>query len=137
MAKRFSIARFLKDRIQSVAAGTNVAQSNDLQNMPVLTVSRGSETIFIKIETEPYVAGNVDSIGLPQTVYTPHRLIILRDSSISDAALRELVSSEAVKSGSKVLIYEVNPLPTSFNLTGATLIATLPAHPWMLDKMSN
>lgn len=124
--KAQAMMRDLKSRIQNSVPGAVVfTESLDASSYPILKVVKGSETVFVKIEDKGN-AGRVDALGLPQRAYSPHKVNVLRDGdTISDRELREKIFAEAVKCGCDANLYEINTLPGSYDLTGATLIVSI------------
>lgn len=119
-------ARELKQRLSLLVSGLSISEDVDSNGMESLKLVKGSETIFIKIDVSDN-AGRVDGLGLPQRVYSPHICKILRDDTPSDLALREIVVAACAKLGMKLEIYEIAILPSSFDLTGANLIVSIPS----------
>jgi len=119
-------ARELKQRLSLLVSGLSISENVDSNGMESLKLVKGSETIFIKIDVSDN-AGRVDGLGLPQRVYSPHICKILRAATSSDLALREIVVAACAKLGMKLEIYEIAILPSSFDLTGANLIVSIPS----------
>jgi hypothetical protein len=119
-------ARELKQRLSLLVSGLSISENVDSNGMESLKLVKGSETIFIKIDVSDN-AGRVDGLGLPQRVYSPHICKILRGDTPSDLALREIVVAACAKLGMKLEIYEIATLPSSFDLTGANLIVSIPS----------
>lgn len=120
--------RELKQRLTLQTKGLVVVESLDSAGMPIAKYTKGSEVIWVKIETLPNASAPVDSLGLAQRLYSPHRVQILRDSdTISDAAFRELVTAACGKLGMKMEIWQQATLPSSFDLSGATKVADIAA----------
>jgi hypothetical protein len=129
--KAQAMARNLTQRLKAQVAPTlTITQTLDANNMPILKIEKGAEKIFVKIEVEQNPSGGVNAVGIAQESYSPHAVTILRDSTASDADLREKTSSEAIKLGTKVDIYQVDPMPASYDLTGASKVASLPSDPY-------
>jgi len=129
--KAQAMARNLQQRLKAQVAPTlTITQTLDANSMPILKLAKGGETIFIKIEVEQNPSGGVNAVGMAQESYSPHAVSILRDSTATDQDLREKASSEAVKLGSKVNLFEVNPLPSVYDLTGASLAASISSDPY-------
>ena len=130
--KAQAISRELRQRIEAAASGLTITEAQDSSFMPILKIVKGGETIYVKTEVEPNPSGGVDALDLQQRIYSPHRLTILRleAAALVDAELRELVTAEATKAGAKTLIYEVDPVPASYDLTGAALIAEIKSNQW-------
>lgn len=136
--KAQAMAQRLKQQLPQVVAGVTVVLSVDVNGFPTLACTVSAETVFVKI-TDQGNAGRVDGIGMPQRAYSPHKVQILRESvagsvTPSQYPLREAVVGESVKLGSLVEIWEVEA-PTSFDLTSATLIVSLPMDP--INKLTN
>lgn len=128
--KAQAMARDLHSRLEAAYPGVTITYSLDPNAMPILAVATSLETLFIKIEVEPDQTGAVNGLNIAQTVYSPHQATILRDSTISDIGLRAVCDAETARSGTKLLIYEIHPLPASYNLAGATLVATVKSNQW-------
>lgn len=127
--KANAIARNLKERLEASLSDASI--STELSDsFPVIRVVRGTETILIKVDAFSPIVDSVNLVGNSQEVYAPHKIIILRDNSPSDAPLREVVSAEVAKSGSTFEIYEIASMPASFSLTGATLLVKVLGNPW-------
>lgn len=124
--KAQAMMRDLKQRLQLTVAGSvTYTDSLDANNFPSLKVVKGSETIFVHIE-DVGNAGRVDGLGLAQRAYSPHKVQILQDlDTISDRDLRAKVLAESVKCGAETELWEKATLPSTFDLSGATLQATI------------
>lgn len=130
-AKAQAMSRNFSDRLQASISGVTYAQYLDAASMPETLYTKGSENIWVKMETEPDAAAPVDALGLTQRLYSPHRVTLLQDGdTVSDKELRAKVLDLAGKQGCKVLLYEINTLPATYTLAGATLVATIPSDPW-------
>jgi hypothetical protein len=120
-------ARELKQRLSLLIAGAVITSSLDSSGQPETKIVSGAETIFVKISLQGN-AGRVDALGMPQTVYSPHQCQILQDGdTVSDKNARAIVLSACTKLAMKMELWEINTLPSSFDLTGATLISSIPA----------
>jgi hypothetical protein len=120
-------SRELRQRLSLQISGAAITESIDANGYPEVKVVSGSETIFIKI-TDLGNAGRVDGLGLPQRAYSPHQVQILQDSdTVSDAAARAKVLAACAKLGMKLELWEKATLPASFDLTGASLTASIPS----------
>jgi hypothetical protein len=129
--KAQAMARNLVQRLKAQVAPTlTVTQTLDANSMPIIKLEKGSESIFIKIEVEANASGGVNAVGVSQEKYSPHSVTLLRDAVAADADLREKATSEALKLGSKLSLYEVAAMPSSYDLTGASLIAVIPSDPY-------
>jgi len=129
--KAQAMARNLVQRLKAQVAPTlTVTQTLDANSMPIIKLEKGSESIFIKIEVEANASGGVNAVGAAQERYSPHSVTLLRDTTPADADLREKATSEALKLGSKLSLYEVAAMPPSYDLTGASLIAVIPSDPY-------
>lgn len=127
--KAQALMRDLKQRLELSIPSVSFEENLDSSYYPILKVSSASESIFIKIE--PVATDRIDAIGLPQTVYAPHKTIILEkeDGAGIDSALRIQVLSQCVRSFTEVLVYQIAAanFPSQYDLTGASLIATVKA----------
>lgn len=123
--KSAAMARGLKQEIELTVPGVVIEESMDSAHFPIMKFVKGSETIFVKIETKES-AGRVDGIGLPQRMYSPHEIVMLQDSdTVSDKNLRYHLMASVAKMGSKISVYEIATMPADFTLTGATLVSTI------------
>lgn len=112
--------RELKQRLQLSLAGATFQDNLDGDGYPELQMTVGSEVQFVKIKTVDN-AGRVDGLGLPQESYAPHKCMILRDGdTISSVEARERLVAACTKLGMKLEVWQINTLPSSFDLTGAT-----------------
>jgi len=130
--KAQAIARDIEQRVIAVT-GATYTESYDSNGMPILLfTSKLGEMIFVKVEVEPDPANPVDSLGLPQVIYSPHQCTLLEVpfAEATDLSFRAIVEMETAKHGTKTFLYQVNPLPASYSLAGATLITTDPSDPW-------
>jgi hypothetical protein len=131
-------SRELKQRLSLQVSGLTVTEAFDSNGFPSLTLVKGSETIFVKISTLPMPSGRVDGLGLPQRAYSPHQVQILQDlDTISDKDLRAKTLAACGKLGMKLELWEKAALPSSFDLTGATLISTISSdeiHPLTMSQ---
>ena len=118
--------RELKQRLALSLAGAVFSESLDADGFPQLSVIRGAETLFIKISALDN-AGRVDGLGLPQRVYSPHKCQILQATAAVDAELRAKAFAACAKLGMKLELFEIALLPPSFDLTGASLVASIPS----------
>lgn len=118
----------LKQRLSLLISGAVFTESVDSNGMPTLQLVASGETIFIHIETEGN-AGRVDGLGMPQRAYSPHKVQILRDSdTITSQNVRDIALISCGKLGMKMEIWGQATLPSSFDLTSATLALTLPSN---------
>ena len=134
--KAQAMARNFTQRLKAQAASVTISQTLDANSMPIMAISKGGETIFVKIEVDANASGGVNAVNAPQERYSPHAVSLLRDSTATDIDLREKASIEAAKLGCKVNLYEVNPLPGSYDLAGATLVAAIPSDPYNKSTLS-
>lgn len=94
-----------------------------------------SEIIWAHIETFGN-ADRVNSVGLAQPSYSPHKIQLLLDAdTINNLAFRYRAIAEAARLGMKTEIYQINSLPSVWDLTGATLVATINPDP--INKLTN
>lgn len=98
--------------------------TTDADGFPILKVTASSETFFAKIETLGN-AGRVNAVGLPQQAYSPHKCTLLQDSTITSRNVKYRSIARAMLMGMRLDIYEVNPLPSDYDLTGATLVSSI------------
>lgn len=129
----------LKEELKLSVSGVSFVDGSDSSFFPILLVAKGSggsrEAILVKIEMLPDDAGHKDALDLTQRLYSPHRIRILREDEAGSEVpqqrdLREKVSGECNKLGSKVEIWEKEGIRTatatsSYDLSGATQIATV------------
>jgi hypothetical protein len=116
--------RNLKQELSLALASVVFTDSQDANGMPILKLVASGETIFVKIEAEDPNDGRQNAVGGAQARYSPHKSTILRDSTAVSEAVRIQVLAKCVLQGTRVDIYEVDPLPSSYDLTGATLITS-------------
>ena len=136
--KAQAMSRRLKQQIPQIVAGTTIVESFDTDGFPILAVTKSAKTVFVKIETKGN-GGRVDGLGLAQRAYSPHKVMILRENigttlEPTQWPMREAVLAECIKLGAEVQLWEMEA-PTSFDLTTATLLITLPADP--INKLTN
>lgn len=131
-------ARELKQRLSLSVSGLTISEDVDANGFPILKFVKGSETIFVKISTLAMPSGRVDGLGLPQRAYSPHQVQMLQDEdTISDKELRAKALAACAKLGMKLELWEKATLPSSFDLTGATLAASIPSdeiHPLTMSQ---
>lgn len=131
-------ARELKQRLSLSVSGLTVSEDVDANGFPALKFVKSGETIFVKISTLPMPTGRVDGLGLPQRAYSPHQAQMLQDGdTVTNKELRAKVLAACAKLGMKLEIWENNTLPSSFDLTGATLIASIASdeiHPLTMSQ---
>lgn len=139
--KAQAMARRLKQQLGISLAGVSVAEAYDADGYPILTVSKGAESLYVFIMNRGN-AGRVDALGLPQRAYSPHKVVILREDYTdattlpTEIAMREKVTAESVKLGAKVEIWEREDVTTAGAvLTGATMVAEIDADP--IHKLTN
>lgn len=125
MFKAQALMRNLKQELSEILSGVAYTDSTDSNGMPILKLVASSETIFVKIEVDDPNDGRVNSVGVAQQRYSPHKATILQDSTATSKAVRYSVEAKVIQLGTKVLMYEVNPLPSSYDISGASLITTL------------
>ena len=132
--KAQAMARRFKQQMEISIAGMSIAESFDADGYPVLTVSGGTDTLYVFVQNRGN-AGRVDALGLPQRAYSPHKVVILREDIAStevpvDLALREKVTAEAVKLGAKVEIWEREDVTTlGAVMTGAAMLVEIDPDP--------
>jgi hypothetical protein len=130
-------ARELKQRLQLSVSDATLSDSLDESGLPVVKLEKGSESIFVKISLADN-AGRVDGLGLPQRVYSPHIAQVLQEESAAATELetRAKVLAACAKLGMKLEVWEAAG-PTSFDLSGATKIATIASdeiHPLVMSQ---
>jgi len=116
--------RELKQRLSLSIAGATFSDSTDANGNPSMTMTSGAEVQEVHIE-DVGNAGRVDGLGLPQRAYSPHKVQVLRDPTASSVEAREKLTAACAKLGMKMEIWEVTPMPASFDLTLATLVAEI------------
>lgn len=118
-------ARELKQRLQLSVEGAALSESLDASGLPVLKLTKGSESIFVKIGLAGN-AGRVDGLGLSQRVYSPHVCEILQEEAAVATELdaRAKVLAACAKLGMKLDVWEVTA-PSAFDLSGATKVASI------------
>lgn len=149
--KAQAMMRALQENLKLAEPTASFAQSNDSSFFPTMLISVGSagtyEAILIKIEMLPDAAQHVDALGSPQRLYNPHRINILREdaggsTAIRQAELRERVTAECIKMGSRVDIWEKDGIalttdPSTYSLSGATEVADLSVDLRKANPMTN
>lgn len=105
--KAQAMARELKSRIEFQSASVSSSIARDANEMPTLIVTKGADSIFIKIQTDKN-AGRVDALGLAQRSYSPHVVRFLRETAAnqSQAEFQILALAEASKLGCKIEVWE-------------------------------
>ena len=140
--KSQAMIRELKQSLELQVAGVSFLEGTDASFFPILLASKGGEALFVKIEMVSDPAGHKDGLDLPQRLYSPHRIIIERDSTMAQAAFKEIVSAEAVKLGSKVAVYEKAGIAaetaiSGYDLAGATLVVELATDTLKQNPLTN
>lgn len=112
--KSQAMARDLTVRLKNRIAGLTVQEDLDSDRFPTLQCQTGGESVWIRIQTDAQRSeddGHVDSLGLPQNVYTPHKTEILQedagDTTVPTAAYNSLAAqilAEVSKNGTKVIV---------------------------------
>lgn len=130
--KAQAMARDLRQRLAAQISGLTITEAYDADFMPILKFVDGSETMFAKIEVVPQGDGAVDGLGLEQRVYSPHMITILQKETVDSAGLRAHLLAESSRSGTKVRIMQTADLdfPTSYDLTDATEVSSIPSNSW-------
>jgi hypothetical protein len=121
--KAVALVRRLKQQLSLQYAGLVLVDSFDTDDMPILSITSGAELIFVKIMTRDSI--RVDGLGLPQRAYSPHKVIVLRDSTISVAAVREIVSAECERLGTEVQVWHKAGLASWADFATATKIVDM------------
>jgi hypothetical protein len=116
--------RELKQRLSLSLSGAVFTDALDVDGFPSMHVSRLGESISIKI-TALGNAGRVDGLGLPQRVYSPHECQLLQAVTPADYATRFAIIAACGKLGMKLEIWQIDPAPSSFDLTGASKVAEI------------
>ena len=137
--KAQAMARRFKQQMEISLASVSIAEAFDTDNYPVMTVSKGSESLYVFVQSVGN-ASRVDALGLAQRAYSPHKVVILREdwgtTDPTEIEMREKVTAEAVKLGAKVEIREREDVTTAGAvLTGATKVAEV--HPDPVHKLTN
>ena len=111
--KSQAISRDLAVRLKNRIAGIEILEDLDSDRFPTLKCTVAAKSVFVKISTDferSEEDGHVDALGLPQTVYAPHKTELLQeDAATADAGsleLRTKVLAEISKLGTKVLVTE-------------------------------
>lgn len=101
--------------------------SYDSNFFPILQVVVEGETQFIYIQAEPDNSGHVNALGLPQQVFSPHQVSLLRSTADDEASVdaRFKVENAIAKLGMKYLLYEVAAQPPA--ATNAAAVALMVA----------
>lgn len=133
--KAQALMRNLKQELLEVLAGVAFTDSTDSNGMPILKLVASSETIFVKIEVDDPNDGRVNSVGVAQTRYSPHKSTLLQSSTATSKLVRYVTEAKVIQQGTKVLMYEIASLPSNYDLSGATLIATI--WPDSINKLTN
>lgn len=141
----------LQESLELAEPTAKFASANDSNFFPTLLVSKGAagtyEALQIHIEMLPDPAAHVDALGSPQRLYNPHRVVILREdaagaTAIRQAELRERVTAECIKLGSRVDIWEKDGAglatdPSAYSLSGAAQVADLTVDLREANPMTN
>lgn len=130
--KAQAMARNLREHLELTLKGVSVKEANDNGFFPILLIKKGAEALYVKIEMLPDDAQHKDGLDLPQRLYSPHKVSILREeaASATEAELRERVTSGCASLGAKVRLLEKAGIaaatdPAAYDETGAALIAEL------------
>ena len=120
-------SRELKQRLKLSYKGATIAESQDSEGFPTLTLTKATATSVIKIYMDGN-AGRVNGLNLPQQVFSPHICEVTQDDGtlgVLDADQLEMiarVTAAVAKLGMKVIIQntagivailgsdEINPL---------------------------
>lgn len=149
--KAQAMIRTLKEQLRLSVAGASFVEGSDSSFFPILLVSKGAgasaEAILIKIEMLPDDAQHKDALDQPQRLYNPHRIRVLREDEAGTEVpqqrdLREKVTSECIKLGSKVEIWEKEGIRlataiSAYDLTGATKVAEVGADNRKANPLTN
>jgi hypothetical protein len=128
--------RTLEEHLSEQIAGLTFTTTYDANFNPTDLFVANSESIYVNIATDTSQP-RVDALGLTQRAYSPHIATILQvpAANASDFGVRAIVLSAVAFLGTKVLLYEINPLPGSYTLSGATLVATM--YPDAINKLTD
>lgn len=128
--------RKFKETLTALLSGVTYVDSFDASFNPITLLTSAGESIYVAIAPVSN-AGRVDSLGLSQTSYSPHQVTILQVPSANgtDFNTRYQTLACATAIGAKSLIYEINPLPGSYTLSGAALVSTI--YPDPFNKLTN
>jgi hypothetical protein len=105
--------RDLTQRLQILLPTATITQYLDPQGFPYInvsnTVSASTDSEWIYITTEPDPSNHVNSLGLPQTLYSPHECQIYREAQATAPTYqgeRNQVLAQASLMGMKVIVQE-------------------------------
>ena len=98
-------ARELKQRLALSYKGTTIAETQDADGFPTLTLTNGAATSVIKIYMDGN-AGRVNGLNLPQQVFSPHICEVNLDDGTTTAEIEmnSRVIAAVAKLGMKVII---------------------------------
>lgn len=99
-------SRELKQRLSLSYKGATIAESQDNDGFPILTITKATATSVVKIYMDGN-AGRVNGLNLPQQVFSPHICEVTQDDLIDDADKSEMVArvtAAVAKLGMKVII---------------------------------
>ena len=128
-----AIARGLKERLDLTLVGDTYSESLDASGFPILVVTKGGEKHFVKIETIE-ASGHVNSLGMAQPVYAPHKATLIQEDAATGTALecRYKILAQLAKLGMKVEIFEGAGVAIAADYSAAALlgvkIAEIKAH---------
>jgi len=138
--KAQAISRDLAVRLKNRIAGLSIQQDVDTDRFPTLQCKIGAKSVWVRLSTDFERSeddGHVDSLGLAQTVYSPHKAEIIQEDSAgvvgvdpSTVELRAQVLAECSKLGMKLIVREGEGVQddTSFaaaDAAGTTTVAVI------------
>lgn len=128
--------RTLQEHLSEQIASITYTNSFDADFNPIALIAASGESIWVNIATDTSQP-RVDALGLTQRAYSPHIATILQvpAANATNFGVRAQVLAQTMFLGLKTLLYEVNPLPASYTLTGAALVATI--YPDGLNKLTD
>lgn len=130
--------RTLEEHLKEQIAGLTYTTTYDSNFNPTDLFVNGAatESIYVNIATDT-AQPRVNSLGLTQTAYSPHIATVLQvpAADAADFGMRAILLAAVAFLGTKTYLYEVNPLPASYTLTGATLVATI--YPDAINKLTD
>lgn len=130
--KAQAISRDLAVRLKNRTAGITIQEDLDADRFPTLkaTDDTSGKSVFIRISTDAERStedGHVDGLGLPQTVYAPHKCELAQEAAASaDPAslnLRAQALAECAKLGMKTKVREGTGVQDAANWAAADAAA--------------
>lgn len=149
--KAQAMARNLREHLELSVKGASFGEANDAGYFPILLVEVGAgltrEAILVKIDMLPDIAQHKDGLDLPQRLFSPHRISILREDAagaegIKQPELRERVTAACAAMGAKVRILEKEGVSletdaANYSDVGATLVAEINADVRQQNPLTN